>query len=124
MSVMEIYQNEQTKTVGGLEATASIGESLENVIIFNSLSKSNACGMRAGFIAGDENIIESYKLLVSNGASLIPIPIQKVAEAMYNDDEHQINACIHYDKNFEIVEKYLKPYYKNFNISDGGFFFG
>ena len=27
----------------------------------NSLSKrSNACGMRAGFIAGDENIIQNY----------------------------------------------------------------
>ena len=54
---------------GGLEAAASIGKSLENLIIFNSLSKSNACGMRAGFIAGDEKIIQNYKLLVSNGVT-------------------------------------------------------
>ncbi len=119
----DIYRMNRTKPPGGLEAAASLGQSLENLIIFNSLSKrSNACGMRAGFIAGDENIIEKYKLLVSNGASPVPIPIQKVAGAMYDDDDHQIKACLHYDKNFEIVEKFLKPFYKDFKIPDGGFF--
>ena len=119
----DIYRMNRTKPPGGLEAAASLGQSLENLIIFNSLSKrSNACGMRAGFIAGDENIIDKYKLLVSNGASPVPIPIQKVAGAMYDDDDHQIKACLHYDKNFEIVEKFLKPFYKDFKIPDGGFF--
>ena len=41
---------------------------------------------------------------------------------MYDDDEHNIKACLHYDKNFEIVEKYLKPFYKDFKIPDAGFF--
>ena len=119
----DIYRMNKPKPPGGLEAAASIGKSLEKLIIFNSLSKrSNACGMRAGFIAGDENIIESYKLLVSNGASPVPIPIQKVASALYDDDNHQSRACLHYDKNFEIAEKYLKPLYKDFKIPDGGFF--
>ncbi len=119
----DIYRMNKPKPPGGLEAAASIGKSLENLIIFNSLSKrSNACGMRAGFIAGDENIIENYKLLVSNGASPVPIPIQKVASALYDDDHHHNKACLHYDKNFEIVEKYLKPFYKDFKIPDGGFF--
>ena len=119
----DIYRMNKPKPPGGLEAAASIGKSLENLIIFNSLSKrSNACGMRAGFIAGDENIIESYKLLVSNGASPVPIPIQKVASALYDDDNHHSRACLHYDKNFEIAEKYLKPFYKDFQIPDGGFF--
>ena len=119
----DIYRTNKPKPPGGLEAAASIGKSLEKLIIFNSLSKrSNACGMRAGFIAGDENIIESYKLLVSNGASPVPIPIQKVASALYDDDNHHTRACLHYDKNFEIAEKYLKPIYKDFQIPDGGFF--
>ena len=119
----DIYRMNKPKPPGGLEAAASIGQSLENLIIFNSLSKrSNACGMRAGFIAGDENVIKNYKLLVSNGASPVPIPIQTVAGALYDDDNHQIKACLHYDKNFEIVEKYLKPFFKDFKIPDGGFF--
>ena len=93
------------------------------MIIFNSLSKrSNACGMRAGFIAGDENIIQNYKLLVSNGASPVPLPIQKVASALYDDDDHHNKACLHYDTNFEIAEKYLKPFYKDYKTPEGGFF--
>ena len=111
------------KPPGGLEAAACLDTTLDNVVVFNSLSKrSNISGMRAGFIAGDEKIIESYKLLISNGASPVPIPIQKVAAALYDDDEHQINACKHYDKNFEIADKYLKPIYSNFIIPKGGFF--
>ena len=78
--------------------------------------------MRAGFIAGDEKIIESYKLLVSNGASPVPIPVQRVAAALYDDDEHNFQACMHYDKNFEIAEKYLKPFDCNFKVPEGGFF--
>ena len=119
----DIYRMNKAKPPGGLDAALSLGKGLQNLIIFNSLSKrSNACGMRAGFIAGDENIIENYKLLVSNGASPVPIPIQKVASALYDDDDHQIEGCLHYDKNFEIAEKYLKPFYKDFKIPDAGFF--
>tara|TARA_B100000767_G_scaffold20656_1_gene18653 strand:- start:177 stop:1256 length:1080 start_codon:yes stop_codon:yes gene_type:complete len=119
----DIYRLNKPKPPGGLDAALSLGENLDNVIIFNSLSKrSNASGMRAGFIAGDEKIIDSYKLLVSNGASPVPIPIQKVAAALYDDEEHNTNACIHYDQNFQIVEKYLKPFDKNFKIPGGGFF--
>ena len=60
--------------------------------------------------------------MVSNGASPVPIPIQKVASALYNDDNHQIEGCLHYDQNFELAEKYLKPFYKDFKIPDAGFF--
>jgi len=119
----DIYRMNRSKPPGGLEAALHLGNSLENLIIFNSLSKrNNTCGMRAGFIAGDETIIEKYKLLVSNGASPVPIPIQKVASALYNDDNHQTEGCLHYDQNFELAEKYLKPFYKDFKIPDAGFF--
>ena len=119
----DIYRLNRQKPIGGLDAALSIGEGLSNLIIFNSLSKrSSISGMRAGFIVGDEKIIDSYKLLVSNGASPVPIPIQNVAACLYDDDEHQIEACLHYDQNFEIVEKYLRPFYPNFKIPEAGFF--
>ena len=41
---------------------------------------------------------------------------------MYADEEHHTKACIPYDKNFSIVEKYLKPFYKDFKLPDAGFF--
>ena len=119
----DIYRLNRPKPSGGLDAALSLGDDLSNLIIFNSLSKrSNVSGMRAGFIVGDEQIIDSYKLLVSNGASPVPIPIQNAAAALYDDDEHQIQACLHYDQNFEIVEKYLKPFYSDFKIPEAGFF--
>lgn len=119
----DIFRINKPKPPGGLDALASLGEGLNNVVIFNSLSKrSNASGMRVGFIVGDENIIENYKLLVSNGASPVPIPIQKVAAFLYDDEAYHKKSCIHYDQNFAIVEKYLKPIYKDFKVPDGGFF--
>ena len=119
----DIYRLNKPKPPGGLDAALSLGNKLDNLVVFNSLSKrSNASGIRAGFIAGDEKIIDSYKLLVSNGASPVPIPIQKVAATLYDDEEHNTKACVHYDQNFQIVEKYLKPYYEDFKIPGGGFF--
>ncbi len=119
----DIFRMNRPKPPGALEAAASLGKGLDNLLVFNSLSKrSNASGMRAGFIAGDENVIDSYKLLVSNGASPVPIPIQKVAAYLYDDEEHHEKACIHYDQNFSIIEKYLKPFYKDFKLPDAGFF--
>ena len=119
----DIFRMNKPKPPGALEAAANLGNGLDNLIIFNSLSKrSNASGMRAGFIAGDKKIIEKYKLLVSNGASPVPIPIQKVAASLYEDENHHTKACIHYDQNFSIVEKYLKPFNKDFRLPDAGFF--
>ena len=119
----DIYRLNKPKPSGGLDAALSLGGDLSNIIIFNSLSKrSNASVMRAGFIVGDEKIIESYKLLVSNGASPVPIPIQNAASALYDDEDHQIKACEHYDKNFEVVENYLRPFYSDLKIPEAGFF--
>ena len=94
----DIFRLNKPKPPGGLDAAYHLGANLDNIVIFNSLSKrSNASGMRAGFLVGDRQVIDSYKLLVSNGASPIPIPIQNVAAALYDDDDHHTKACIHYD---------------------------
>ena len=119
----DIYRLNKPRPLGGLDAALSLDEGLSNLIIFNSLSKrSNVSGMRAGFIVGDEEIIDQYKLLVSNGASPVPIPIQNAAASLYDDEEHHINSCEHYDKNFKIVDKYLNPFFPNFKIPEAGFF--
>ena len=59
---------------------------------------------------------------MSNGAAPVPIPIQNVAAALYDDDIHNINACKHYDKNFEIAEKKLRTFYPKLKIPKAGFF--
>ena len=68
---IDIYRTTYSKPIGCLDALIKVNSNLDNVVIFNSLSKrSNVPGLRAGFLVGDEKVIALYKLLVSNGACL------------------------------------------------------
>jgi len=114
----DIYRNFANPPVGTLEAINEIGNGFNNVIIFHSLSKrSSAAGLRAGFILGDQKIIEIYRKLIANGGVTVSLPQLKAAEALYNDDHHVIKTRDYYDKNFEISKTIL-----NTTIPDGGFF--
>ena len=55
---IDIYRTYLPKPIGVLNALIEMKSNLDNVIIFNSLSKrSNVPGLRAGFILGDEKVI-------------------------------------------------------------------
>ena len=120
---IDIIRLNKPKPLGALDVLVKMKSNLDNIIIVNSLSKrSSVPGLRAGFIVGDKKIIDIYKLLVSNGASPVPVPIQKVAATLYSDEEHNLFACEHYDRNFEIAEKFLNKFYPNFKIPSAGFY--
>ena len=120
---IDIYRTHLPKPFGLLDALVKMNSNLDNVIIFNSLSKrSSVPGLRAGFILGDENIISIYKLLVSNGASPVPIPIQNIAALLYEDEKHNFDICLHYDKNFKIAQDLLKETHPNLEIPKAGFY--
>ena len=120
---IDISRQNLSKPIGALDVLVKMKSDLKNIIIFNSLSKrSNVAGLRAGFIVADKKIIDIYKLLVSNGASPLPIPIQNAAADLYLDEEHNFLACKQYDENFEIAYKYLKQFVPNLKIPDAGFF--
>ncbi len=120
---IDIYRTYLPKPIGFLDALVKMQSNLNNIIIFNSLSKrSNVPGLRAGFILGDENIISVYKLLVSNGASPVPIPIQNIAASLYEDEKHNFETCLHYDKNFKMAQEILKETYPNLEIPKAGFY--
>ena len=108
--------------VSALEAAAELGDGLDNLIILNSLSKrSNAAGLRAGFLAGDESVITLYKKLVSNGAALLPTPVLRAAGALYRDSEHAEVIRKHYETSFQIAERYLSDK-AHVTKAKGGFF--
>ena len=120
---IDIYRTYLPKPIGILDALIEMRSNLNNVVIFNSLSKrSNVPGLRAGFILGDEKVISVYKLLVSNGASPVPIPIQNVAASLYEDETHNLETCLHYDRNFEIAQDLLKASHPNLIIPKAGFY--
>ena len=120
---IDIYRTSHSKPIGCLDALVKMNVNLDNVVIFNSLSKrSNVPGLRAGFIVGDENVISLYKLLVSNGASPVPIPIQNIAASLYKDEKHNYETCLYYDQNFKIAKELLKETYPDLKIPDAGFY--
>ena len=120
---IDIYRTSHTKPIGCLDALVKMNENLDNIVIFNSLSKrSNVPGLRAGFIVGDKNVISLYKLLVSNGASPVPIPIQNIAASLYKDEKHNYETCLYYDQNFKIAKEFLNESHPNLKIPDAGFY--
>ncbi len=120
---IDIYRTAHTKPIGCLDALIKANLNLDNIVIFNSLSKrSNVPGLRAGFLLGDEKVIALYKLLVSNGASPVPIPIQNIAAFLYNDEKHNYETCLHYDQNFKIAKDFLIKTHPEIKIPDAGFY--
>ena len=120
---IDIYRTAGSKPIGCLDALIKVNSNLDNIVIFNSLSKrSNVPGLRAGFILGDEKVISLYKLLVSNGASPVPIPIQNIAAVLYKDEKHNLDARLHYDQNFKIAKEFLTKSHPDLKIPDAGFY--
>ena len=120
---IDIYRTANPKPIGCLDALIKVNSNLDNIVIFNSLSKrSNVPGLRAGFLVGDEKVIALYKLLVSNGASPVPIPIQNIAAYLYKDDKHNYETCLHYDQNFKIAKDFLIKTHPNLKVPDAGFY--
>ena len=65
------------------------GPDFANVVVFQSLSKrSNLPGMRVGFVAGDPKFLAAFHELRNVAAPQVPVPLQYVAAAAYNDEAH------------------------------------
>ena len=63
------------------------GES--GVLAVHSLSKrSNMAGLRAGFVAGDAELVEYLGEIRKHGGLMTPAPVQAAATAALGDDEH------------------------------------
>lgn len=117
---IDIFYNK--RPTGTLEVCKNLGNNLENILIFHSLSKrSNAAGLRSGFLIGDKNIIKCYKKLRSYSAPTIPIPLQMASAELWKNENHV-------KKNRELYKKKLKfanTVFKNYdlyNSPEAGFF--
>ena len=104
----EIYFNEAEPPLGALQAACLLGRSYANLIMFSSLSKrSNVPGMRSGFVAGDEKIIEKFALYRTyHGCAMSPT-VQAASVAAWNDDAHVIENRRLYAEKFNAVTPML-----------------
>ena len=104
----EIYFKESEPPLGALQAASLLGRSHANLIMFSSLSKrSNVPGMRSGFVAGDEKIIEKFALYRTyHGCAMSPT-VQAASTAAWNDDAHVIENRQLYAQKFNTVTPIL-----------------
>ena len=80
----EIYRTKAPSSI----LKISEKNNFENVLSFNSLSKrSNAPGLRSGYVVGDINIIREFFNLRNVAAPTVPTPIQIASEALWADEE-------------------------------------
>lgn len=70
-------------------ARTILTEGLEGVISLHSLSKrSNLAGARAGFYAGDTDLVHYLREIRKHTGCLVPGPVQAAAVAAWNDQAH------------------------------------
>ena len=105
----EIYFDEANPPLGALQAAHKLGRDYKNLVIFSSLSKrSNVPGMRSGFVAGDEKIIEKFTLFRTyHGCAMNPA-VQAASIAAWNDEAHVIENRTLYAAKFNVVTPLLK----------------
>lgn len=74
---------------GGLQACAALGGGMDNVMVFNSLSKrSSAPGLRNGFVIGPPDLMADFQMLRGYGGAQVPGPLMAAATALWADNAH------------------------------------
>ncbi len=103
----EIYFDEAKPPCGLLEAAASMGRhSYERCVVFHSLSKrSNLPGLRSGFIAGDQDIIQAFlKYRTYHGCAMAE-PTQLASITAWQGEAHVIaNRALYQQKFSQVLE--------------------
>lgn len=117
----EIYFDGR-KPIGCLQAATELGRSFHNIIMFTSLSKrSNAPGLRSGFVAGDEKLLKPFLLYRTYHGSAMSLPIQRASIAAWNDEAHVEENRRQYQMKFERVVPILRQKF-DVNMPEASFY--
>lgn len=105
----EIYFDEGQAPLGALEAAHRLGRSdFARLVSFGSLSKrSNAPGLRSGYVAGDARAIARFLAYRTyHGCAMSPA-IQAASAAAWGDEAHVIDNRSRYARKFEHAQPRL-----------------
>ncbi len=107
----ELYADESNPPAGLLQAAALMGHhDYSRCIVFHSLSKrSNAPGLRSGFVAGDSHIIKQFLLYRTYHGCAMPLPAQMASIQAWKDESHVIENRRLYREKFKAVIDILSP---------------
>jgi N-succinyldiaminopimelate aminotransferase len=88
----EIYDDENNPPPGLLQTAYNMGNTaFKRCVIFHSLSKrSNAPGLRSGFVAGDAEILKHYFQYRTYHGCAMPLPTQHASIQAWQDERHVV----------------------------------
>lgn len=116
----EIYDRE--KPAGALQAAIELSGTLDNVVVFHSLSKrSSLPGLRSGFIAGDRDFLVRFRNFRNIAAPQVPMPIMAASAAAWNDEAHVEENRARYRAKIDAAERIFGNRF-GFYRPAGGFF--
>ncbi|WP_045388113.1 aminotransferase class I/II-fold pyridoxal phosphate-dependent enzyme [Falsirhodobacter sp. alg1] len=116
----EIWRD--TPPPGALDVANSTGTDPERVFVFHSLSKrSNLPGLRSGFVAGGPEGIRQIRKLRAFAGAPLPLPIQAVSVAAWNDEAHVEASRALYQAKFDLADRIFADV-AGYRCPEGGFF--
>ena len=119
----EIYSDEGSPPPGLLEVAQAEGvHDFRRMVVFHSLSKrSNAPGLRSGFVAGDAELLKKFLLYRTYHGAALSVPVQKASIAAWQDENHVIENRALYRQKFSAVCDILNGVL-DFTIPEAGFY--
>jgi N-succinyldiaminopimelate aminotransferase len=119
----EIYCDEAKPPLGALDAARKLGRpDFRRLVVFSSLSKrSNAPGMRSGFVAGDAALLKPYLLYRTYHGSAMSHSVQRASIAAWNDEAHVRENRRLYASKYAAVLPLIQNPLKT-EMPDGGFY--
>lgn len=107
---------------GILEVAQEVGADPERVFAFHSLSKrSNLPGLRSGFVAGGPKGVAQIRKLRAFAGAPLPLPIQNVSQAAWEDEAHVQASLALYQEKFALAGQVFSGL-QGFTLPEGGFF--
>ena len=96
---------------------------LEGVLAVHSISKrSNLAGIRAGFYAGDPEIVSYLRLVRQHAGFMVAGPVQSAVAVAFRDDAHvEVQRTI-YLARLEVISEALQSVGIDAAIPEGGFY--
>ncbi len=94
--------------VGALQIAAETNANPERVAVFHSLSKrSNLPGLRSGFMASGPQSIARMRQLRNYAGAPLPLPLQRVAEKVWADEDHVTENRSLYQQKYRVADQVL-----------------
>lgn len=117
---IDLYHDDPVPS--GLQACEAIGEGLDNVVVFQSLSKrSNAAGLRSGAVIGDPRLLQRFWEVRCFGGATVPVPILAASTTLWRDDTHVAENRAQIGARFMIAERLLKGRFDYYRPNAGFF---